>query len=176
MSKVTDRLTVWDENRDSFDDFAAHCHWYRAGKSQNRKLAAALPPPTHPPTITTIFPLLSPLLTPTFPPLPCLFQPPPPPPCPSVVKPLRSAMAMADRVAGAVQRRSAPKGLWWRRQERGWRSSRTTCHGTRRPHTRGHGRSRWQTLGGRRGGSSVRLARAPPPPPLSSRRCAGVAP
>ena len=38
-----------------------------------------------------------------------------PPPCPSVVKPLRSAMA--DRAAGAVQRRERRQRSWWRHEQ-----------------------------------------------------------
>ena len=40
MPKVTDRLTVWDEDPDSFDDFAAQCRWYRDGlRKSEQKLA-----------------------------------------------------------------------------------------------------------------------------------------
>ena len=40
MPKVTDRLTVWDEDPDSFDDFAAQCRWYRDGlRESEQKLA-----------------------------------------------------------------------------------------------------------------------------------------
>ena len=31
VSKLTDRLAVWDEDPDSFDDFVAKCRWYRDG-------------------------------------------------------------------------------------------------------------------------------------------------
>ena len=31
MSNLTDRLAVWDDDPDSFDDFAAQCRWYRDG-------------------------------------------------------------------------------------------------------------------------------------------------
>ena len=31
VSKLTDRLAVWGEDPDSFDDFAAQCRWYRDG-------------------------------------------------------------------------------------------------------------------------------------------------
>ena len=31
LSKVTDRVTLWEEDPDSFDDFAAPCRWYRDG-------------------------------------------------------------------------------------------------------------------------------------------------
>ena len=36
MSKVTDRLLVWDEDPDSFDDVAAQCRWYRDGPEKVR--------------------------------------------------------------------------------------------------------------------------------------------
>ena len=40
MPKVTDRLTVWDEDPDSFDDFTAQCRWYRDGlRKSEQKLA-----------------------------------------------------------------------------------------------------------------------------------------
>ena len=42
MSKLTDRLTVWDEDPDSFDDFAAQCRWYRDGlRKSEQGLATA---------------------------------------------------------------------------------------------------------------------------------------
>ena len=31
MSRVTERPGVWDEDHDSFDDFAAVCRWYKGG-------------------------------------------------------------------------------------------------------------------------------------------------
>ena len=45
--------------------------------------------------------------------------------------------------------------------------------GSRSLHPPGRGRSGWWTLGGRREGWSVRLARALKPPPLSRRHGAG---
>ena len=42
MSKVTDTLAVWDEDPDSFDDFAAQCRWYRDGlRKSEQRLATA---------------------------------------------------------------------------------------------------------------------------------------
>ena len=41
-SKVTDRLAVWDEDENSFDDFAAQCLWYRDDlRESERRLATA---------------------------------------------------------------------------------------------------------------------------------------
>ena len=37
VSKITDRLSVWDEDPDSFDDFAAQCRWYRDGLEKSEK-------------------------------------------------------------------------------------------------------------------------------------------
>ena len=103
MSKVTDRLAVWDE-KSRLIRFAAHCRWYRAEKSQNRNWRQPSHRPlTHPPS-----PPSSPSSFPS--PLSSL-----PPPCPSVVKPLRSAMA--DRAAGAVQRRERRQRSWWRHEQ-----------------------------------------------------------
>ena len=42
MSKVTDRLLVWDEDPDSFDDVAAQCRWHRDGpRKSEQRLATA---------------------------------------------------------------------------------------------------------------------------------------
>ena len=42
MSKVTDRLIVWDEDPGSFVDFAAQCRWYRDGlRKSKQRLATA---------------------------------------------------------------------------------------------------------------------------------------
>ena len=41
MAKM-DKLLVWDEDPDSFDDFSAQCRWYRDGlKPRERSLATA---------------------------------------------------------------------------------------------------------------------------------------
>ena len=41
MAKM-DKLLVWDEDPDSFDDFSAQCRWYRDGlKPRDRSLATA---------------------------------------------------------------------------------------------------------------------------------------
>ena len=37
MSKLTKRLAVWDEDPDSFDDFAARCRRYRDGLRKSEK-------------------------------------------------------------------------------------------------------------------------------------------
>ena len=38
----SDKLHVWDEDPDTFDDFAAQCRWYRDGlKTSERSLATA---------------------------------------------------------------------------------------------------------------------------------------
>ena len=42
MSKLTDRLAVWGDFPDSFDDFAAQCRWYRDGlRKPGKGLATA---------------------------------------------------------------------------------------------------------------------------------------
>ena len=40
MSKLTDRIAVWDEDPDSFDDFAAQCRWYRDGLRKSEQALA----------------------------------------------------------------------------------------------------------------------------------------
>ena len=34
VSRLTDRLAVWDKDPDSSDDFVAKCRWYRDGLRQ----------------------------------------------------------------------------------------------------------------------------------------------
>ena len=42
MSKLTGGLAVWDEDPDSFDDFAAQCRWHRDGlRKSEQGLATA---------------------------------------------------------------------------------------------------------------------------------------
>ena len=42
MPQLTDRVAVWDEDPDSFDDFTAQCGWYRDGlRKSEQGLATA---------------------------------------------------------------------------------------------------------------------------------------